>query len=204
MVGREGQPLAPLSGESQGPRKEDMLGGPVIKRLRSDEELGRCADLLRRAFGTVAREYGLTEQSAPTNAAFTTRENLCRHLQDGMALYGMFREGSLIGCVATKRAKANNLVFSVERLAVAPEMRHRGYGGQLLSFALESIRREGGMTASLGLMDNNDVLKKWYRARGFEQRDCRKIAHLPFKVCYMSIGVGRKQDGQMPGPGKGP
>jgi diamine N-acetyltransferase len=166
-----------------------MLPYSIIKELRSEEELLRCVDLLRKAFGTVAKDFGLTEESAPTNAAFTTLENLSRHLQNGMTIYGMFCDATLVGCVAIKKSKGNDLVFYIERLAVAPEVRHRGYGGQLLSFTLLQIRRNGGTNASIGLMDNNERLKKWYLSKGFAQHDCRKITNLPFKVCYMSMNI---------------
>ena len=164
---------------------------PTIRELRSEEEIHGCVNLLRAAFGTVATEFGLTEELAPTNAAFTTMENLSRHIQNGMMLYGMFVDASIIGCVAIKKAKRDEGVYYIERLAVAPENRHRGYGGQLLSFALERICEKGGTTASIGLMDNNDRLKKWYSSKGFVQHDCRKVEHLPFKVCFMSMDASR-------------
>ena len=167
-----------------------MLSTPTISELISEQELRDCVALLRKSFGTVAREFGLTEESAPTNAAFTTLENLRRHQQDGMKLYGMGHDLSLIGCVGIKRSKSSKPVFYIERLAVVPEQRNQGYGGQLLSFAFDQIRREGGTDASIGLMDDNDKLKKWYISKGFVQHDCRRIEHLPFKVCFMSKAVG--------------
>jgi diamine N-acetyltransferase len=166
-----------------------MTPAPVIRELRSEDELGRCVGLLRAAFATVAAEFGLTEETAPTNAAFATLENLERHVRDGMTIYGMFLDASLIGCVAVKRSKADAAVSYIERLAVAPENRHYGRGGQLLSFAIERIRESGGRTASIGVMDSNERLKNWYLARGFAQHDCRRVAHLPFKVCFMSIDL---------------
>ncbi len=152
-------------------------------------------ELLRSAFGTVAKDFGLTEESAPTNAAFTTFENLSRHTENGLTLYGMFVESLLVGCVGIKRAKADETVYYIERLAVAPDLRHRGYGGQLLSFAIERILELGGTTASIGLMDSNDILKKWYRSKGFVQHDRRRVEHLPFKVCFMSMQVGGRGRG---------
>ena len=159
---------------------------PTIGELRSEEELLTCVRLLRKAFGTVAKDFGLSEETAPTNAAFTTLENLHVHVRNGMTLYGMFSDTCLIGCVATKKAKDRGTVYYIERLAVLPEVRHRGYGGQLLSFAIDRVRASGGTTVSIGLMDNNERLKKWYISKGFVQHDRRKIAHLPFKVCYMT------------------
>jgi diamine N-acetyltransferase len=165
---------------------EIMLPAPTVRLLHSEEDLLQCVDLLRTAFGTVAKDFGLTEESAPTNAAFTTIENLKLHIQNGLTLYGMFIDASMVGCVATKKSKSDGSVFYIERLAVAPENRHRGYGDQLLSFAFEQIHSNGGTTASIGLMDNNYRLKEWYKSKGFVQHDCRRIEHLPFKVCFMS------------------
>jgi ribosomal protein S18 acetylase RimI-like enzyme len=159
---------------------------PTFGELRSEEELLTCVRLLRKAFGTVAKDFGLSEENASTNAAFTTLDNLQTHMRNGMILYGMFKGPSLVGCVATKKAKDRGTVYYIERLAILPEVRHRGYGGQLLSFAIDRIRAGGGTTVSIGLMDNNERLKQWYISKGFVQHDRRRIAHLPFKVCYMT------------------
>ncbi|HET6451636.1 MAG TPA: GNAT family N-acetyltransferase [Spirochaetia bacterium] len=161
-----------------------------IRELRSEQELTECVALLRAAFATVAMEFGLTEKSAPSNAAFTTLDNLRAHLQHGMLMYGMSDGASMVGCVAIKQSKSDQLVFYIERLAVLPEHRHQGTGGQLLTFAMDTIRQCGGRTASIGVMDTNERLKEWYRSKGFAQHDCRRIPHLPFKVCFMSRELG--------------
>ena len=162
---------------------------PIVKELTSEEELIECVRLLRKAFGTVAKDFNLTEQSAPTNAAFTTLENLYRHIHDGLKFYGMIYKDSLIGCIAVKKAKRDGRIYYIERLAVDPEYRHKGHGNELLQYALERIRERGGTTASIGLIDNNYILKKWYITKGFAQNDCRRVANLPFKVCYMSKNI---------------
>jgi len=166
-----------------------MSRPPTIRQLHSEEDFLSCVQLLRSAFGTVAKDFSLTEATAPTNAAFTTLDNMRIHVQSGLSFYGMFREDTLIGCVAIKHSKGDNAVLYIERLAVAPQERHRGYGEQLLFYAFELIRAKGGKTASIGLMDNNDRLKEWYKSKGFVQHDCRRIEHLPFKVCFMSMDV---------------
>ncbi len=162
---------------------------PQIRALLRPLELDSCAALLRRAFGTVARELGFTEQTAPTNAAFTTPENLRRHVDDGMELFGLFCGESLAGCVGIKKSKSSNGVYYIERLGVDPDLRHRGHGEALLSFAVDAIRERGGTLASVGLIDDNERLKAWYRSKGFSQHDRRRVANLPFKVCYMSLDV---------------
>ena len=47
-------------------------------RLLSERDIDDCVRLLREAFGTVARDFGLTETLVPTNAAFSTNEGLRR------------------------------------------------------------------------------------------------------------------------------
>lgn len=135
-----------------------MLPNTTICQLHSEEHLRSCVCLLRSAFETVAVDFGITEESAPTNAAFTTLENLQRHVQQGMAFYGIYCDSLLVGCVAIKKSKGNKLVYYIERLAVAPGKRHFGLGGQLLMFAVGTIRKGAGRTASIGVMDNNDRL----------------------------------------------
>ena len=167
----------------------------TVRELRTEEDLQKCVSLLRAAFGTVAKDFGLTEESAPTNAAFTTLENLTKYIKSGLTPYGMLVDFKLVGCVAIKQAKANESVYYIERLAVAPDRRHRGYGGQLLSFATERILERGGTTASIGLMDNNEILKKWYCSKGFVERERRRVEHLPFRVCFVSIEVSGRGSG---------
>jgi ribosomal protein S18 acetylase RimI-like enzyme len=158
----------------------------MIKQLQTESHLMDCVQLLRRSFGTVAVEFALTEATAPTNPAFVTEAKLKEYLRKPVALYGLLNNDQLIGCVAIEKSKRDNRTFYIERLAVAPEARHHGFGDELLCYAFERIREAGGTTASIGLMDNNDRLKGWYQTKGFMQTACKTIEHLPFKVCYMS------------------
>ena len=166
-----------------------MTPGISIRELCSEEDLESCVRILRASFGPVAEEFGFNEQTAPTNAAFTTLDNLARHRHAGLALYGMFVDSTLTGCVGIKKSKADDATYYIERLAVLPESQHLGHGTRLLQFAQETIRRSGGRRASVGVMDNNSRLKSWYLSRGFSQHDRRTIPSLPFKVCFMSLDL---------------
>jgi hypothetical protein len=42
-----------------------------------------------------------------------------------------------------------------------------------------------GKKVSVGIIDENLVLKNWYRDYGFVQTDIRRFEHLPFVVCFM-------------------
>jgi ribosomal protein S18 acetylase RimI-like enzyme len=157
-----------------------------FRELGTETELGDCALLLREAFGTVARDFAITEHLVPTNAAFSTPEKLRDYLERPAQLYGLYVRRALVGCVAIEQKKGSQRAFYIERLAVSPAQRHRGYGGLLLSFACQRIREKDGTIALLGMMDDNQRLKDWYKSKRFRQKEVRTFAHLPFKVCFMS------------------
>ena len=173
----------------------------MIREIRRESEHAEVARLMRRSFGTVARELGLTEESAPTNPAFVTVERLRAFLKRGAKLFGLFDQGEIIGCVAiepsedaapggTAAAVAGAAgaegVYYLERLAVAPERRHCGHGSALLAYAVDRIQKAGGRVVSIALIDDNRVLKEWYREKGFVETGRRRFDHLPFEVCFMS------------------
>ena len=158
--------------------------------IQSEDEIQECAVLLAKSFATVAKQYGLTEDNAPTNPAFMTAQRLSEYLRKPVMLFGMLEDNRLVGCVALERAKTEPDTFYVERLAVDPTQRHQGYGETLMSFATETIRRVGGRQASIGVMNQNKVLKDWYQRQGFVEIERKHFEHLPFEVCFMSKGLG--------------
>ncbi len=95
----------------------------------------------------------------------------------------------MIGCVAIEPSKNKDKSYYIERLAVVPEKRHHGYGGSLLSYAIDKINENGGSTISIGIINENKVLKEWYKNYGFKETECKRFGHLPFEVCFMSKEV---------------
>ena len=101
----------------------------------------------------------------------------------GVRLFGLFLEGRQIGFIAVERADAT--LYYIERLAVLLEYRYRGYGKRLMEFAFEFIRANGGKKVSIGIINEQTVLKNWYKGLGFEEISTREFTHLPFTVCFM-------------------
>ena len=85
--------------------------------------------------------------------------------------------------------RKDEATFSLEKLAVAPWSRNRGYGGALVAHAVEEVRRSGGGTICIGAMYENRKLVRWYERQGFSITETRKFAHLPFVVCFMEKSV---------------
>ena len=70
-------------------------------------------------------------------------------------------------------------------MAVLPSVRRNGYGGKLVSFAIDYVRRNGGTRIGLGMMNEHTISKEWYLGLGFREVELKMFLHLPFTVCFM-------------------
>ncbi|MBN2535155.1 MAG: GNAT family N-acetyltransferase [Spirochaetales bacterium] len=157
----------------------------MIEEIRPESDLSRCVHVLACSFKTVAEEFHLTEQNAPTNPAFLTIDRLQEYLKKNITLYGYYKEKELIGCIAIEKSHTENRTFFIERLAVIPEQRHKGYGRELIQFALKKIKERKGDKASIGIINENKRLKEWYIKIGFREVSVKTFSHLPFEVCFL-------------------
>ena len=54
-----------------------------------------------------------------------------------------------------------------------------------MDFATKRILDLGGKKISIGLIDTNTELKKWYQNQGYVETGAKIFDHLPFNVCFM-------------------
>jgi ribosomal protein S18 acetylase RimI-like enzyme len=160
--------------------------GYIIRQVK-EEEYAECVEVIRKAFGTVAKEFGLTRENAPTNPAFIELRHLDEMRNKGIRMYGLFAEEGLAGFVALERLQDG--AYSMKRLAVLPECRHNGYGKALMRHVVGVVHGEGGTLLKIGVINENAVLKKWYEDFGFIETSIVKYESLPFTVCYMELAV---------------
>ncbi len=160
----------------------------VIRPVTEDGQLQESVAVIQAAFQTVADELCLTEANCPTNPAFLKLASLEALRQKGVQFYGLFSAARLAGFVAIE--KSSDTLYFMEKLAVLPEFRHRGYGRRLLDFVFAAVRQAGGAKVSIAIVDENTRLKYWYQAYGFRETRCQKFAHLPFTVCFLEKEVG--------------
>ena len=99
----------------------------------------------------------------------------------------MFHDGRQIGFVAIE--KASDEFYYMEKLAVLPEYRHRGFGKKLMDFVSDYVKAKNGKKISIGIINENSRLKTWYQAYGFEETGLYQFEHLPFVVCFMEKEV---------------
>ncbi|MCO1603120.1 GNAT family N-acetyltransferase [Desulfosporosinus nitroreducens] len=147
--------------------------------------VSNCARSSRSSssFITVAKEFNFTEENCPSNPAFTNLEKLHIMRDNGIRIFGLFEDDRQIGFVALKKAKDN--IFYIERLSVLPGFRHKGYGKTILDFVFKYLKAQGAKKVSIGIVNENLLLKNWYILYGFKETGLTKYEHLPFTVCFM-------------------
>ena len=152
-----------------------------------DDELDTCVQVIRAAFDTVAKTFGLTEQSCPTNAAFMKTERLLYDRNNGNTMYVLKLDGEIAGFMQLENKGDGR--YELKNIAVLPECRHMGFGKTLLDYAKEKVKQFGGQKISIGIIEENIVLKQWYEKNGFVHLGTKKFEHLPFTVGFMEATI---------------
>ena len=158
----------------------------IIKEI-TEKDIATSGDIVRRAFKTVADEFGLTKENASTNGAFLQDEKLLGEYQKGIKMFGLFESDIQVGFMALEAKDGET--FYLEKLAVLPRHRHKGYGKALVDHAAQFVKAANSGVISIGIILENRQLCEWYRELGFVETGTKKFAHLPFTVCFMRLDV---------------
>jgi len=165
----------------------------TIVEVLDEPLLLACVPVIRAAFQTVADEMKLTPENAPTNPAFMTAERLRKERARGVRMFALLSgdgpDAGPAGFVALEPGRQPGVLY-LERLAVQPGHRHHGYGRALVDHCFAEAHRAGAERISIGLIDEQAVLKRWYLDYGFTVTGTRSFPHLPFTVCFMEKAVG--------------
>jgi len=145
--------------------------------------LPQYAEVIRQSFATVAKDFGLTRENCPTHTSFITNERLASRIKDGYFPYGYFAGDKLVGFVSLTELSGG--VFELNNLSVLPEYRHYGYGRELLDFCKKKVKELGGSKITIGIIEENTVLKEWYADNGFIHTGTKKFDHMPFTAGFM-------------------
>lgn len=157
----------------------------MIRPMR-EEEIPVCVELIRRSFGTVAEEFGFTEENAPRFTAFaTTEQRLTWHLHGEkrpMVVYES-ANGEIVGYYSLLFQENNEC--ELNNLCVAPESRHGKVGEALLLHACETAKGAGCVKMNIGIVEENVQLRKWYEKYGVVHVGTKKYDFFPFTCGYM-------------------
>lgn len=155
------------------------------------DEFEDCARVIRHSFKTVADDLRLTRETAPTNPAFLTVDALEKMYSNGTEMFSILEDGKRVGFVALENAGEG--LYYMEKLCCLPYYRHRGFGRKAMDFVFDRVRKSGGERVSIGIIDENKVLKAWYEDYGFREMELKQLSHLPFTVCIMEKAIRHPQ-----------
>lgn len=156
----------------------------MIKEIKSEKDLIECTEVIQKSFKTVADEFNLNISNAPTHPSNITLTALKESVGKGITCYGLYRNNKVIGCISIEKSPDINKYY-IEKLSVLPDKRNNGYGKMLMDFACDKIREKGGKIISIGIINENAILRNWYKKYGFNEKGLKRFAHLPFEVCFM-------------------
>ena len=148
-------------------------------------DIKECVEVIRKSFSTVADEFGFTMENAPRFTAFATTEGRINwHLKgEHRPMYAYWKDGVIVGYYSLLLQDNNEC--ELNNVCVLPEYRHKGIGEELLKHAFAISVELGCTKVNIGIVEENEVLKKWYASYGFVHKGTQKFDFFPFTCGYM-------------------
>ena len=158
----------------------------MIKEI-SINDIPTCVEVIRESFGTVAKDFGLTEKNAARFTAFaTTVERLNSQLNgEHRLMYAYYEDDTnkMIGYYSL--VLQENQECELSNLCVLPNHRHKKIGKLLLEDALDKAKKMNCTKMNIGIVEENVTLRKWYELYGFIHTGRQKFDFFPFTCGYM-------------------
>lgn len=148
-------------------------------------DIKECVNVIKESFLTVANEFGFTAENAPRFTAFaTTEQRLSWQLKkENRPMYAFIADTRIIGYYFL--ALQENKECELNNLCVLPPFRHRGIGEKLLLHSFEVAKNLGCSKMNIGIVEENQLLKKWYESFGFKHIGTQEFDFFPFTCGYM-------------------
>ena len=159
----------------------------ITLRNATSEDAAVLAGIIRESFRAIAVRFGLTPENCPKHPSNCTTAWIESDQRRGVQYFILSQNGESIGCVGLE-SPSPELCY-LERLAVLPEKRCKGFGRTLARHALARARTRGAKKVSIGIIADQTELKRWYADIGFAEVQTKMFQHLPFKVCFMELSL---------------
>ncbi len=153
----------------------------ITEASEGDVEL--LASLIRESFATVAQRFGLTPENAPTHPSNSKKEWIQAAFEKGVRYFLLRASGQAAGCAALERVDEDKCYM--ERLAVLPAFRRRGFGEALVNHIVATAREMGLKAIEIGVIAAQTELRAWYEKLSFVESSTRHFEGLPFDVTFM-------------------
>ena len=156
-------------------------------RTCTKEDTRVLVETIRRSFQDIAERFFLTQENASRHPSNCTVDWIQEDMNRGVTYFVMENENNVVGCVALELA--NPEVCYLERLAVLPDQRERGFGKALVYHVLSRAELSGAHYVNIGIIAEHAELKNWYKGIGFVEGESKEFPHLPFRVSFMSYEI---------------
>ncbi len=141
----------------------------------------------KRKFATVAKEFGFTVENAPRFTAFATTEDRLKHqlLEENRPMYAFYDNENIVGYYSL--LVQDNNECELNNLSVIPAYRHRGIGEELLKHAFKIAKELNCNKINIGIVEENNVLRKWYESFEFIHIGTQK-----FDFFHLHVGIWKR------------
>lgn len=158
----------------------------MIRPINTND-IAKCVDVIRESFMTVANEFGFTTENAPRFTAFaTTEQRLSWQLNnENRPMYVYIIDGNIVGYYSL--ALLENKECELNNLCVVPQFRHQRIGEELLLHSFHTAKSLGCLKMNIGIVEENQILRKWYESFGFQHIKTQKFDFFPFTCGYMEL-----------------
>ncbi len=157
----------------------------MVEKVNSKEQLNICLDIIHNGFITVADEFGLTKNNCPNHTAFMSIEKLKKQYENGTDMFMYNHNGAYVGYFSLSD---NGECVELNNLSVLPEYRHLGIGKEMVEYAKDyAINNTNAKRITIGIIEDNTVLKNWYEMLGFIHKGTKQFDSLPFTVGFMEL-----------------
>jgi ribosomal protein S18 acetylase RimI-like enzyme len=156
----------------------------MIKRVE-EQDIAECVKVIKESFATVAKEFGFTVENAPRFTAFATTEDRLKHqlLEENRPMYAFYDNENIVGYYSL--LVQDNNECELNNLSVIPAYRHRGIGEELLKHTFKIAKELNCNKINIGIVEENNVLRKWYESFEFIHIGTQKFDFFPFTCGYM-------------------
>ena len=141
------------------------------------------AYLICDAYRDVAQRFNLTPENCPKHPSNCTPKWIRKDFARGVSFFILEHDREPVGCAALEKPTTD--LGYLERLAVLPDYRCRGFGRMLVDYIFERAKDAGLKQISIGIIAEQTDLLWWYRKIGFVEGDTKEFEHLPFLVTFM-------------------
>lgn len=153
-------------------------------RVGTKADIHVLVEIIQDSFLDVAERFGLTPQNSPTHPSNCRPEWLLREMNRGVTFYMLENDGQPVGCAALE--KISDEVCYLERLAVLPQERRKGFGEALVKHVLSKARLLDVYRVGIGIIAEHKELQNWYEKLGFEEVESKRFPQLIFQVTLMA------------------